>query len=285
MSLAHLIYSAGLALATTAHTDGQVVTYEGQSFLDEQGWQRSPFCEPERWIDDGWLVQRVEPPIPECGQPPYGDWDSYRRSIAEFNDAEAFFLEWRLLSDGERSEFPGAAPAVMAAASYGDVRYNFTLARDQVKFLRDPDLPSHFVDIAPDVIHTHRLELYADQLYVWYIDGEVVESGVPEGHYPSFRPEVIWHVASWWLTNQTFLDYIRYGRIPDDGSSDFDSDEDVDLSDARYFAECLDVGWGGGAGGPDADAGPGCRWADADGDTDVDLSDFAAFQNRFTGSQ
>ncbi|RJP32097.1 MAG: hypothetical protein C4547_14630 [Phycisphaerales bacterium] len=86
------------------------------------------------------------------------------------------------------------------------------------------------------------------------------------------------------MTNQTYLDYIRYGRIPDDGGSDFDSDEDVDMCDGRYFAECLDVDWGGGAGGPGADAGPGCRWADADGDTDVDLRDFAALQNRYTGS-
>jgi len=269
----------------TACASGQVITYEGQSFLDDEGWQRSPFCEPERWLDEGWLVERLEPPIPECGQPPYGDWDSYRRSVAEFDRATTFFLEWTVFADGERSEMPGAAPAVMAAGSSGEVAYNFTIARDQVKFVRDNRLPILFVDVNAEDSHVHRLEHYADKRYVWYIDGEVVDSGIPEGQYPSFSPRLVWHVASWWLTNTVYLDYIRHGIIPQDASGDFDSDEDVDLRDARYFAECLDVGWGGGAGGPEADAGPGCRWADADGDTDVDLRDFAAFQNRYTGSE
>ena len=38
-------------------------------------------------------------------------------------------------------------------------------------------------------------------------------------------------------------------------------------------------------GGPDLDAGPGCRFADFDADSDVDLLDLAEFQNAFASSR
>jgi len=66
------------------------------------------------------------------------------------------------------------------------------------------------------------------------------------------------------------------GPIAEDGSGDFDSDQDVDLDDYQYFQECFDNS------GPGIDAGPGCRFADFDDDTDVDLQDLAQFQNSFT---
>jgi len=44
---------------------------------------------------------------------------------------------------------PGSSPAVVAAASYGEVAYNRMIARDQVKFVRDNRLPILFVDLEP----------------------------------------------------------------------------------------------------------------------------------------
>ena len=63
--------------------------------------------------------------------------------------------------------------------------------------------------------------------------------------------------------------------IPHDGSGDYDSDGAATLVDHYFVRECVADG------GPDVDAGPGCRFTDFDGDTDTDLFDFAEFQNLF----
>ena len=83
LSSSTLLFSAVLALA-------DVVSYEAASFPDEEGWQRSTFCTPDRWIEDGRLHQHVEPA--ECFEPPSGDRDSYTRSIVEFDAQPTFFI-------------------------------------------------------------------------------------------------------------------------------------------------------------------------------------------------
>ena len=72
--------SAIVTLFAAAPALSQVVTFEPSSFPDEQGWTRSTFCTPERWLADGWFHQHVEPP--ECADPPSGDRDTYARPIA-----------------------------------------------------------------------------------------------------------------------------------------------------------------------------------------------------------
>lgn len=186
---------------------------------------------------------------------------------------------WRMRTNGDRSEIVGVAPAMLSAGSLGAVKYHFTIARDQVRLIRDNLLPIVFVDIDRGVSHTHRLELYADALYVWYIDAEVVDSGIPEGSYPSFFPSLTWGAQSWFLENETRWDYIRYGTIPQDATGDYDSDGAVMLDDYYFFHECLSDARPELPGGPEGNSGPGCRFADFDFDTDTDLRDFAAFQN------
>ena len=83
----------------------------------------------------------------------------------------------------------------------------------------------------------------------------------------------------WYLDNTTQWDYIRFGVIPVEGSGDFDSDGDLDLTDWYFFEECLTNG------GPDTEAGPGCLWADIDQDGDVDFGDLGLVQLAFTGSE
>ena len=132
-----------------------------------------------------------------------------------------------------------------------------------------------FVDIEPNVPHTYRLELYGMDQYIVYVDGEVIDSGVPSAQYPSQESDVMaFRTHPWFLPNTTRWDYIRLGTIPADGSGDFDSDRQVDSGDFYYFAECFL--------GSDVDAGPGCRFADFDADTDVDCDDWTAFTLAWT---
>ena len=129
-------------------------------------------------------------------------------------------------------------------------------------------LPIIFVPIEPGAPHTYRLELYGADTYAWFIDGQVVDSGVPEGAFPSSNPSMTWRTKAAWTGSTSRWDYIRYGTIPTDASGDFDSDGDVDDEDLYFFQDCLL--------GPDAD-GPGCRWADMNGDGNADGADIRLF--------
>ena len=258
---------------------GNVVSWEGNSFPESEGWTRSTFCTPERSIDDGKLVQILVEG--ECMEPPDGDRDTYTRTIDEFNGSATFFYEYRVQTDGNRSEIPGGAPTVFVVFNFFGVNYNATVARDQIKLVRDVLKPILFFDLTPGVPHTIRLELFNDPppaTYRWFIDGVVFDEGLAVGPFPANDSRITCHAASWFLSCENRWDYIRYGVIPVDGSGDFHSDGQVDENDQFFFEECLDNS------GENVDAGPGCRWADFDGDTDVDCDDWDAFAAAWTGA-
>ncbi len=234
------------------------------------------YCDPETWPENGWYHQRLD--FPSC-EPPDGGTDSYNRWITEYNGVGGFFLEFRVFTTGNRSEIGGGAPTSLALFNFFGISYNVTLATDQVKLLRDVDLPILFIDLHPGIPHTirHELRNVKPETYRWYVDGGIVDEGLAEGPYPSQDARLAWHGAAWYLPCENAWDFIRYGVTPQDGSGDYDSDDDVDGYDFYFFQDYFS--------GPDASAGPGGRFADFDLDTDIDLTDFAAFQNAFTGAE
>jgi len=260
---------------------GQVVVYEALgSYPEANGWSAEPFCAPERELQEGWLVQRVEV---DCGGPPRGDYDAYRMPLDEFAEIDSFFFEWRLQTDGDRSEITGVAPAFLATGDLFGVSYHFTIASDRVRLIRDNRLPLVFVDLDPLMPHTYRLELIGAQSYAWFIDGILTDAGIPEGAYPTPTAVIAWGAEVWYQDNTSTWDFVRLGRIPGDASGDYDSDGAATLFDHYFVVDCLSKDGPGIFGGPGENAGPGCRVTDFDGDKDVDLLDFAEFQNLFGG--
>ncbi len=274
---------AALVLLCGVRGLADVVSYECGSLPTEAGWYVGQnWCNTEEWVANGYFFQRVE--FCEGYDPPAGQRSSYKHSLADFIGTAAFFVEWRVETTGVRSELPFTAPASLVSTNGGGVSYHFTISADQVRFIRDiPDFPILWPEIDPGVPHTYRVEQYGVDLYVVYIDGEVLDSGIPEGPHPAYDPRISMRAKAEFVESTTVWDYIRWGHIPIDGSGDFDSDDDVDGQDFYFFHECLSNDRPGINGGPDQDAGPGCRFADFDDDTDVDLRDFATFQNAFTG--
>ncbi|MCH8879343.1 MAG: hypothetical protein IID34_05605 [Planctomycetes bacterium] len=264
------ISSAAILLTTTtvlSPVGAQVVSYEAASFFpDEVGWERDFTLFPaDRWLENGWLVQFAE--IVDPGPPEEVERDSYRRSIAEFSGSPTLFVEWTMFTDGPREGIESVAPAALVAGGQMGIIYHFTIAEDQIRFIRGSQFPVLWIDIEPEIFHTYRIELYADELYVWYIDGEMIDSGVPEGAYPTPDSKITFRgkaagedVFVWW-------EYIRYGVIPEDGG-DFNSNGEIDSYDLYFFQECLQ-----GPGG----SWPGCAWADMDFDGDTDCDDWALF--------
>lgn len=261
---------------------GSVFSYECDSFPVDGSWEvLQNWCDPMEWVDQGHFYQQTD--FCDGYDPPEGQQSSYTRSLDEFIGSQAFFMEWRVRTDGDRSEILYSAPAAFSVWSIGGVNYRFSIAADQVLFVRDNLLPIVWFDVTPALAHTYRLEMYGGAWYSLYVDGTVLDSGMPEGPYPSNSPAVNFRAKAQFVESTTVWDYVRWGDIPADGSGDFDSDGDRDLFDFYFVHECLTNRRPGINGGPDEDAGPGCRFADFDDDTDVDLRDVADFQNTFTG--
>ena len=253
-----------------AQVRAAVIAYEGDGFPEQMApaWERSTYCSPVRWIEQSWLIQQLDAPG-ECNPPPGGDLDRYLASLAPFTNAPSFFVEWRIQTDGDRSEIPFTAPSSLVLGGSGPVGYHFTIARDQIRFIRDNFAPVLYIEIAPDQAHTYRLELYGITAYAWYVDGDMIDSGVPEGQFPSAVSDVLsMRAKSQSLPNTTRWDYIRFGSIPQPASGDFDSSGAVDANDVYFFLDCLL--------GPDS-AGPGCRWADMNNDGTVNGGDVQLF--------
>jgi len=270
------VVAAALLLGAPIQLAGQVFSYEADSFPEEAGWNISQIvCDPLLLVDNGRFVTEVD--LCAGYPPPGGQSASYRRELDEYVGVDPFFLEWRLMTDGDAMNLPWGGPADLAIASHGPTNYNFSIASDQADLNRDNLLPIPVAYYDAGVPHVFRLELFSDALYIWFVDGVIVDQGKPEGAFPSYDPFIVWRTKAAWMPNRTEWDYIRYGRLPDDHSGDFDSSGTLTLFDFRYFDECRANS------GPDINAGPGCRWADIDADTDVDLHDFAAFQVAFTG--
>ena len=262
-----------LVLASVATAHGQVFSSEFFSDPISEGWELiQEYCNPETWVEDGWYFQEFD--LEGCPPPPPdGDQEAYSRWVTEYNGEPEFFLEFRVLTDGDRSEIPGGAPVGTAMGNFFGISYNVTVARDQVKFLRDVQLPIYFFDIEPEVPHTYRIELYPDW-YLFYIDTWLADEGVPEGPFPSNDARIVWVGRSWYLPCQNEWDYIRYGVTPEPGSGDYDGDGLVGASDFYYFQDYFS--------GSNQAALPGARWADFDSDTDVDCYDWEAFKLAWT---
>ncbi len=197
------------------------VSYECDSFPEEFGFERIERPHPpDRWLESGLLFLHCEVfnPPPQCE----GEDEYYRWSLKDFNQVGRFFAEWRLITDGPRSEIVAVAPASFVAGGRSGVSYHFTIARDQVRFLRDPYVPTVWVDIKDGVPHTYRLELYGERWYEWVIDDVVADAGVPKGPYPTEDSVIQWGAAAACHDSTTAFDFVRFG-VPEEDPVDCDA--------------------------------------------------------------
>lgn len=263
----------------------QVARYEGNVFPEETGWELRLAGTPgaERALVDGWLVQSVD--MPEDWPEPHGDAEFYRMSLADFAGAPSFFVEWRAFTDNPEWLLNlSAVPAVVSAAGNAAV-YHTTMTEGTTQLFRRTSIPLVYVGVESGVPHVYRIELHGPGWFVWYIDGQPVESGTPLFPYPDSTAFLIWGAHRSYVDSVTAWDYLRYGVIPTDAGGDYDGDGAITHDDFYVFHECLSSDRIGLEGGPANDAGPGCRFADYDADADVDLLDFAEFQRAFTSRE
>ncbi|MBU0718818.1 MAG: PEP-CTERM sorting domain-containing protein [Planctomycetes bacterium] len=198
-----------VALFSTVAT-GASVTYDGDVFPEDVGWERVGSGYVLRTLEAGFLVQVGEE---------IGFLDGYRRSLTDFVGGETFFIEWRVETDAPSSLLDvSGTPVVVVLGGSGAAFYHTTITDSRVQLYRDTGIPLVYVDIEAGIPHTYRVELQGTASYAWYIDGELVDSGVPEGPYPTTDPQVIWSIRHYEIGNTTRWDYLKYGEIPEPGT-------------------------------------------------------------------
>lgn len=249
-----------------------MVLYDGNVTPDHEGWTVIQIvCGPQLSLNEGWFNQHVE--LCPGYSPPGGQSAIYGRSLEDFDGAGSFFVDWRTQTTAPVSELIWGGGVDLSLGSFGNTNYHFRIARDQAQLNRDNLLPMPHIDIEPDVPHSYRLELYGAQQYIWYIDGRVVDAGVPEGTYPSYTPRVNWRAKAAWVANTSRLDYIRYGTLVPAERGDVNCDGHIDNFDIDPFIQVLidPVGYQA--------AHPGCSLisADANGDGRTNNFDIDAF--------
>ena len=253
----------------------RIRAYEGDVFPEQVYWERLS-TGGERSIENGWFVQSAWPG---------GGQDFYRMGIGSFALGR-FFLEWRAVTDNPAwliDEWQTPASAV--AGGTGEATYHTVFTESAAALYRDVAIPRVIPPVSIGSPHVYRLEVFLEE-YIWYIDGVVVDQGSPIWPYPGQHAVITWGVQATEVDATTAWDYIRFGTIPLDGSGDFDSDGVITIdfgeyfpSDLYFFHDCLTKDGPGIFGGPQMNAGPGCRFADFNADAAVDLLDFAQFQN------
>jgi len=199
-----LLTLLGLAVPATA----QVVSYECNSFPEEFGFERiKRLFPPERWLDNGLFFLHCEVVFPQRCE---GEDDFYRWPLEAFAGVPHFVVQWRVITDGPRSEILDVAPASLVAGGRSGIVFHSTIARDQVRYFIDLHLPV-WIDIEPDTPHEFRLDIFSKFWYEFSIDGKVHVAGVPEGTYPTADSRITWGARAACHDSTTAFDYIRFG--------------------------------------------------------------------------
>ena len=248
----------------------QVVCFEADGIFPEASsppWTRVGTFDADRWFSNGRFFQFVE--LGAWAPPPYGEFDGYQRSLADFANSPSFFIEWRVITDVTIDDINGT-PVVVSAAGDSAAVYHVSITNGRLRFIRDnPIQVVYYFDFEPNLVHTFRVEITSKN-YCVYVDDNCIHSGTSIAAYPLGGAVLVWAARYYQSDHTAQWNYLRYGSVPDDHSGDFDSNSLVDFDDLSFFVDCL-LGPGG--------AWPGCKWADMNADGIANGADVQLFAN------
>jgi hypothetical protein len=192
-------------LVAQAGADEHWITYEGNDFPENEGWERVTYNgEANRWIEDGALV------IDSLHDPHVEDLAKMERWM-DPDAGELFVAEWRLLVEAPSTGYD-AGVAIARSFLPGFVFFGF-----------GPDrawnaLDNLFFDIEPGIYHTYRFESEDMVDFDFFIDAQLSQEGA--FLWPSSNQSSVgfgdqfdgWASLSHW-------DYFRFGVIPEPSGS------------------------------------------------------------------
>ena len=189
-----------------------VITYDGDVFPEEAGFDRVSSFDVDRSLTDGWFNHHVE--LGVWGPPPYGEKDYYNFDLPSFAGSP-FFIEWRMISDAPDSEVNQQNGGSLVVLVGGPVRYHFNIASGVARIVRGIQYPVRYFAIEPGVAHTYRLEVFGDEYFEFSIDSLVVDCGLPESVFPT--PDALMSFGTRYYRAESTgaWDYVKFGAIPE----------------------------------------------------------------------
>ncbi len=200
--LFYLMVSA--LLATVASADEYWITYEGNDFPENEGWQRISYGQPERWIEDGCLV------IDSRGSVSWVEF--YQLNMGGNLDpgpGELFVMQWRLRIDE-------AYGADITVGVFSDDKWAaaFQLDADTISSVFELDTSAPFL---PDVFHEFELRSSDMRSYDLYIDDDLAIEG---SFWLSLTDSLVgWGDDVQGAASLSRWDCFRFGVVPEPSSA------------------------------------------------------------------
>jgi hypothetical protein len=192
-----------LLAAAAAPAEPYWITWEGDDYPENQGWQRITYgggC--DRWLEDGAMVLD--------GRASIYISDFYRMNTSMGIGPDEFFLmEWRLRVD----EVYGFADPGINMTALDQAFTTLVYTTSAIYSLTD----HVWLDIAPGVFHDYSLKSYDLVTYTLHIDGELAHTGqfAPAG----WDSGVAWGDYGQGAASLSTWDYVRFGVVPEPAST------------------------------------------------------------------
>jgi len=195
-----LAVAAVLLLAVAAPAEPYWITWEGDDYPENQGWQRITYYGgSHRWLGLGNMV--IDGLVT-----PTGSSDFYRLDASMDIGPDQFFLmEWRLRVD----QVPGLEDPGINMTSLDQAMLTIVYSADRF-YILDEHI---WIDFAPGVFHEYSLKSYDLVTYTLHIDGELAHTGqyTPAG----WDSGVQWGDYGQSSRSLSTWDYVRFGIVPE----------------------------------------------------------------------
>jgi hypothetical protein len=191
--------NVGRGARRAALADQYWVTYEGNDFPENEGWERYAYAGgAERYLQEGCLVLD--------GRASIDISDFYRQPLpADPGPGEVFLAQWRMRVD----EVSGFFDPGVAVGSYGHGAVVLCYQQNRIYSL----LEGVFIDFAPGVFHEYSLVSVDMLSYALYIDGALGRTGLFVG--PMSQSQVDWGDYTQGASSLSDWDFFRFGVVPE----------------------------------------------------------------------
>jgi hypothetical protein len=201
------------AFPASATAEPYWITYEGNDFPENEGWERV-FCDPNGVVGQGGAIRTIED-----GALVLDSRESTR--IVDFYDwscpidpgsGETFVMRWRLLVD----EVPSTYPYDLTVGVFSDQfsAVFFALGVNEMKSIFEPELQ---VQYEAHVFHTFELQSLDMVSYSLWIDDELSLTGQFESVFQASR--VSWGDGAQGASSLSHWDFLEFGVVPEPSTS------------------------------------------------------------------
>ena len=207
-----LIFLAGLTLVavSTAAAEPYWISYEGNDFPENEGWERT-FCDQDGIVGQGGAIRSLEDgALVLDSRESTMIVDFYeRRQPVDPGSGEVFVMEWRLrVDDVSAREDPGIA--IFSDDSYG---LAFELSTSYIASIFESDV---VISFEPGVFHSFAIRSADMRSYELTIDEALVYGGAFTEVFMSSRMN--WGDGVQGAASLATWDYVRFGAIPEPSS-------------------------------------------------------------------